>query len=63
MKQDLSNLLDNWIPKFIENQRAYLTVSIGCTGGHHRSVYLTESLAKHFQKQYGDSIIVKHREL
>ena len=63
MKQDISQLLSNWIPKFIENQRAYLTVSIGCTGGHHRSVYLTEALSKHFQQQYGDSVIVNHREL
>lgn len=63
MKGDLTQLLSNWIPQFIANQRAYLTVSIGCTGGHHRSVYLTESLAKHFRKEFTDSIIVNHREL
>ena len=63
MNEDLVHLLDNWIPHFIENQRAYLTVSIGCTGGHHRSVYLTESLARHFRQNYGDSVIVQHREL
>jgi len=63
MNADLINLLGNWIPHFIENQRAYLTVSIGCTGGHHRSVYLTESLADHFRQTYGSSVIVIHREL
>ncbi len=63
MEQDLTNLLGNWIPLFIENQRAYLTVSIGCTGGHHRSVYLAEKLADHFHQRYGDFVIVNHREL
>lgn len=63
MKQDLINLLQKWIPSFIENQRAYLTISIGCTGGHHRSVYLVEKLAHYFQQQKNSAIITTHREL
>ncbi|KAG1665757.1 Nucleotide-binding protein [Nymphon striatum] len=63
MKNDLCQFLEHWIPHFIENQRAYLTVSIGCTGGHHRSVYLVEQLAEHFRKLDKPSIIVQHREL
>ena len=63
MKSNLIDLLQKWLPHFIENQRAYLTVSIGCTGGHHRSVYLTEKLAEYFQQQEMSAIIVSHREL
>ena len=63
MKNNLIDLLQKWLPHFIENQRAYLTVSIGCTGGHHRSVYLTEKLAEYFQQQEMSAIIVIHREL
>ena len=63
MKNNLIDLLQKWIPHFIENQRAYLTISIGCTGGHHRSVYLIEKLAEHFQQQERSAIIVSHREL
>ena len=63
MKQDMLDLLQTWIPRFIENQRAYLTISIGCTGGHHRSVYLVEQLAHYFQQQKNSAIITTHREL
>ena len=63
MEQDLTGFIEQWIPHMIASQRAYLTISIGCTGGHHRSVYLTEKLAKYFQKSYKNSIIVQHREL
>lgn len=63
MEHDLSTFINSWIPNIIESQRAYLTISIGCTGGHHRSVYLTEKLANFFRKTYKKSIIVQHREL
>lgn len=63
MEYDLTQLIHNWIPHIIESQRAYLTISIGCTGGHHRSVYLTEKLATYFRKIYQNSVIVQHREL
>ena len=63
MQADLINFIENWIPNIIESQRSYLTVSLGCTGGRHRSVYLTEQLASHFKKEFGKSVIVSHREL
>jgi len=63
MESDLKKFIGEWIPPIIDSQRAYITVSIGCTGGHHRSVYLTESLAKHFRNDYNSSVIIEHREL
>ena len=63
MENDLRNLIEQWIPHIITSQRAYLTISIGCTGGHHRSVFLTEQLANYFRKTYKESVIVQHREL
>jgi len=63
MESDLKKFIGDWIPQIIDSQRAYITVSIGCTGGHHRSVYLTEALATYFRQQYENSVIVKHREL
>jgi UPF0042 nucleotide-binding protein len=63
MKNNLIQFLQQWIPHFIENQRAYLTISIGCTGGHHRSVYLVEKLVKFFQQENTGAVITTHREL
>ncbi|MGK0271626.1 MAG: UPF0042 nucleotide-binding protein [Cocleimonas sp.] len=63
MESDLKRFIGEWIPEIIDSQRAYITVSIGCTGGHHRSVYLIEALAAYFRQRYDDSVIVKHREL
>ncbi|MGD8429981.1 MAG: RNase adapter RapZ [Ectothiorhodospiraceae bacterium] len=58
---DVREFLDRWIPAFQRENRSYLTVAIGCTGGQHRSVYLAESLAEHFRKQLGQ-VAVRHRE-
>jgi len=63
MEYDLTTFINNWIPQIIDSQRAYLTISIGCTGGHHRSVYLIEQLAAYFRKIYHNAVIVQHREL
>jgi len=62
MFKHLAQFLQEWIPAFEEEGRSYLTVAVGCTGGQHRSVYLAEQLAKHFQAQ-GRDILVRHREL
>ncbi len=59
---DVSGFLDFWIPKFETSNRQYLTVSIGCTGGYHRSVYVVERLAEHFKKQ-GREVLVRHNGL
>ena len=59
---DLQGFLDFWIPKFESSNRRYLTVSIGCTGGYHRSVYVAERLGKHF-KELGRDVLVRHNGL
>jgi UPF0042 nucleotide-binding protein len=58
---DIVNFLERWLPNFIADNRSYLTVAIGCTGGQHRSVYLAEKLAHHFEKQ--QQVLVRHRQL
>ncbi|HHJ80305.1 MAG TPA: RNase adaptor protein RapZ, partial [Candidatus Tenderia electrophaga] len=48
--------------RFLADSRAYMTVAIGCTGGQHRSVYLSQRMAKHFHKADID-VLLRHREL
>ena len=55
--------LDEWLPRFDADQRSYVTVAFGCTGGRHRSVWLAESLAAHFREQGRESVLCFHREL
>lgn len=62
MVADLSRLLEAWLPRFEASDRSYLTVAIGCTGGQHRSVYIAEALARHFNG-IRDYVMVRHREL
>jgi UPF0042 nucleotide-binding protein len=62
MAGDLEAFLDYWVPRFEAENRSYLCVAIGCTGGHHRSVYLVERLGAHFRSD-DRHIIVKHRDL
>ncbi len=62
MYEDIKSFLERWIPKFETENRSYMTIAVGCTGGHHRSVYLVESLASHFRKTY-DNVLTRHREL
>jgi len=62
MLSSLSVFLELWIPRFVENNRSYLSIAIGCTGGHHRSVYLAEMLASHFGERH-DDVLTRHREL
>jgi len=58
----ISEYLRNWIPKFEQQNRYYLTISVGCTGGQHRSVYITQQLWNEFQN-YKTNVTVRHREL
>lgn len=62
MLDDLIRFLETWIPRFERNNRNYLTVAIGCTGGQHRSVYIADKLAAHFSKTY-PNVISRHTAL
>ncbi|MBB3225674.1 UPF0042 nucleotide-binding protein [Luteibacter sp. Sphag1AF] len=59
---DIVRWLETWLPRFQGADRSYVTVSIGCTGGRHRSVYLVEKLAQHFRAERGN-VLTFHREL
>lgn len=61
MYDDIRRFVEDWLPNYIADNRSYLTVAIGCTGGQHRSVYLSERLAHYFQSQ--QQVLVRHREL
>ena len=61
MFQDIYYFLDKWLPAFSEGHRHYMTVSIGCTGGQHRSVYIVDRLKKALEAKW--SIQVLHREM
>jgi len=58
---DVRALLERWLPEVVKENRSYLTVAIGCTGGRHRSVYLAEKLAAAFGG--GWRVLVRHRGL
>jgi len=62
MHSDILAFLTKWIPKFIAENRSYMTIAIGCTGGQHRSVYLTEKIVGQLKKQL-PNILIRHREL
>jgi RNase adapter protein RapZ len=61
MRDDIARFIATWLPCYVRDNRSYLTVGIGCTGGQHRSVYFAEWLGRHFQDQA--RILVRHREL
>lgn len=62
MQQSISDFLDKWLKAIFASNRSYITVAIGCTGGKHRSVYLSERFYEHFAKSF-DNVQVRHREL
>lgn len=62
MFHDIYSFLDRWLSRFEANNRSYLTVAIGCTGGQHRSVFLVEQLGNAFAQRTGQ-VQIRHREL
>ncbi len=62
MYQDILAYLTKWLPRFAASNRAYVTVAIGCTGGHHRSVYLAERLGQALREPL-KNLQVRHRDL
>lgn len=61
LMQDIQHFISKWLPAFKQNNRSYITIAIGCTGGQHRSVYLVEHLAQYFQQT--ELVLTRHREL
>jgi UPF0042 nucleotide-binding protein len=59
--EDVQRFLQRWLPRFVLDQRASITVAIGCTGGRHRSVYVADQLAERFASEY--QVVLRHRDL
>ena len=57
----IGNFLHAWLPFYIQENRSYLTVAVGCTGGQHRSVWCVEELARRFRRT--EHVLVRHRGL
>ena len=62
MMDHIEGFLQNWIPRFKQQNRCYLTVSIGCTGGQHRSVFIAQQLYDNFRDS-SDNVTIRHREM
>lgn len=62
MFTDIMDFMDKWIPRFEADNRSYMTIAIGCTGGQHRSVYLVNKLAK-VTKSKHNTVLSRHREI
>ena len=61
MIDHIGHFLQTWLPSYVQENRSYLTVAIGCTGGQHRSVYVVEQLAGRFRAS--ERVLVRHRAL
>jgi len=61
MIDHVGHFLQTWLPSYVQENRSYLTVAIGCTGGQHRSVYVVEELARRFRS--AERVLVRHRAL
>jgi len=62
MYEDILRFLSDWIPEYVSVDRSYLTVALGCTGGQHRSVYMTEKLARELKKVH-EPVLTRHNEI
>jgi RNase adapter protein RapZ len=59
--RDIGDFIERWLPRFVSDHRSYLTVAVGCTGGQHRSVFITEQLAERFQGPH--NALLRHRDI
>ncbi|MBQ4838203.1 MULTISPECIES: RNase adapter RapZ [Pseudoalteromonas] len=57
----IQTFMQTWLPHLERNNRSYLTIAIGCTGGQHRSVYLAQTLGERFQRTHSN-VKIRHRE-
>ncbi|MGV6816267.1 MAG: RNase adapter RapZ [Thiotrichales bacterium] len=63
MFDSIRDFFDVWIPQIKSSNRSYITISVGCTGGRHRSVYMAERLYAHLRTTEGNAVLLKHREI
>ena len=62
MYQDIYEFLHKWLPRYAAGERSYMSIAIGCTGGHHRSVYIAERLVKELSDSFSN-LLIRHRDL
>ncbi len=62
-REQITDLLDTWLPRLRNDTRSYVTIAFGCTGGKHRSVYMAERMARHAREQGWPEVATFHREL
>jgi UPF0042 nucleotide-binding protein len=63
MIDDIERFIDRWLPSYRADNRHYVTVAIGCTGGQHRSPYVVEQLASRFTRRGQQRVLTRHRAL
>lgn len=62
MYQDIHHFLQKWLPRYAAGERSYMSIGIGCTGGHHRSVYIAERLVRELSAET-QNLLIRHRDL
>ncbi len=61
MVADIYQFMSRWLPRMQVESRSYVTIGLGCTGGQHRSVYVSEKLAERLRGEY--QLLLRHRQL
>ena len=62
MYDDIHQFLQKWLPRYAAGERSYMSIAIGCTGGHHRSVYIAERLVRELSANFSN-LLIRHRDL